>query len=61
MTASATARATGATGSPVTSWDLGGVCARTIRTSPVERSRRVPGTRTSMWERAGSGGAELNR
>ncbi len=61
VTASATARATGATGSPVTSWDLGGVCVRTIRTSPVERSRRVPGTRTSMCERASSGGAELNR
>ncbi|CAM5441325.1 hypothetical protein STANM309S_03010 [Streptomyces tanashiensis] len=60
-TASATARATGATGMPVSSTGSGDSGARTTRTQPVERSRRVRGTSTSIRSWVVSGGAEEKR
>ena len=57
-TASASARGTGATGSPVTSRGVGRDGVRRTRTYPAERSRRSRGTSTSTRSRAGSGGVD---
>lgn len=60
-TASASALGTGATGTPATGSGTGITCARTSRTQPVERSRRVRGTSTSIRSSESSGGAEEKR